>query len=120
MNLEQIIKRVMGLSVKNRIRLILQVGAFTIAIYTFVLGHPPAAAQRQPVAVQRVITLDDEKRDIAIDDLQTFEKNQNNWNHDTGIELAAHDSAINRFWGGIVVIGLMIGGSIGITLKSGK
>lgn len=110
-----------GLSLKTRIRLILEVGVLFIAIYTVVLGHPPAKAQRtHPVPMQQVITDADEKRDLAIDKLQTFQKNQENWNHETGVELQQHDAAINRFWGGLAAIMFAITALIGVTVKFGN
>jgi hypothetical protein len=105
--------------VNNRITLCLRVGALAIIAWMFVSGRPPAGAQHpgQVLSTEHVVTRTDEDQDLAISKLQEFRANQEAWNKLTGDEVALSSQRTNQFWGGIVVIGALITGSVGLQFR---
>lgn len=103
----------------NRITLCLRVGALAVIAWMFISGRPPAGAQRsgQIMSTEHVVTRTDEDQDLAISKLQEFRSNQENWNRQTGATLELASSRTNQFWGGIVVIGALITGSVGLQFR---
>lgn len=112
-----IISRFKRLSVNNRIALCLRVGALCVIAWMFVGGRPPAKAQHSEQAPEHVITRPDEDRDLAIVKLQEFKLNQENWNKQTGADVANLSASVARFYGGLGVIGFMTAGAVGFQFK---
>ena len=108
-----------GLSVNNRIALCLKIGALSIALWVFIIGKPPAKAEHpeQVLATERIITRTDEDQDLAISKLQEFRANQEAWNKQTGDDVALAKARTDQFWGGVVVIGALITGSVGLQFR---
>ena len=90
----------MRLNASSRAAFVLRIGVLAFCgLCTFVLGHPPAKADQAPRAygsVQRespVVTREDERQDIAIQQAQEWHQNQENWNAQTG---AAMGKVVDR------------------------
>lgn len=114
-----IISRFKRLSVNNRIALCLRVGALCVIAWMFIGGRPPAGAQHsdQVLATERIISRTDEDQDIAISKLQEFKLNQENWNKQTGTDVAALNASVSKFYGGLGVLMVLTTGAVGLQFK---
>jgi hypothetical protein len=116
----RIIRVFKGLSVNNRIALCLRVGALSVIAWMYIGGRPPAGAQHssdQVVPTERVVTRTDEDQDIAISKLQEFKLNQENWNKQTGTDVAALNGSVSKFYGGLGVLMVLTTGAVGLQFK---
>lgn len=115
----RIISIFQGLSVNKRISICLWVGALSVMGWMFVGGHPPAGAQHsdQVVNTEHVITRTDEDQDIAISKLQEFKLNQENWNRQTGTDVAMLNASVSKFYGGLGVLMALTTGAVGLQFK---
>lgn len=87
------------LSIYNRMAFILRGGVIAVCVLcTFILGYPPAKAQHQSprpfITTESVVSHEDESQDISISKFEEFQRNQDNWNKQTGKQIGDQAKAI--------------------------
>ena len=80
----------------QRATLCLRTGVLAVAAYIAFAGKPSANGQTTVVQTEGVVRHIDEEQDISLSKLAEFQRNQENWNKQTGSDLALTVTRENR------------------------
>lgn len=106
--LPDIIKGYQGMSFNHKVSFWLKALCIVVIAYFLLRGWPPANAQ-SPLLTQPVVTSEDAVQDVKINDLRTFEVNQENWNRETGQAISVMRDDVSAVKGEIAGVGITLG-----------